>query len=184
MAEGGYKIRDQNAIHFITFAVVEWIDVFTRSMYADIVFASLNHCQKTKGLNIHAWVIMSNHIHLIISVSSSNTLSSVLRDFKKYTSYEILRTIETNQTESRRTWMLALFKKAGQTNSRNTNYQFWRQDNHPIELDNNAIIEQKINYLHNNPVAANMVQNAEDYVYSSARDYCGSKGLIDIDFLD
>ena len=65
MSDGGYKIRNQNAIHFITLSVVEWVDVFTRKGYKDIVIDSLRHCQEQKGLNIHAWVIMSNHVHFI-----------------------------------------------------------------------------------------------------------------------
>ncbi|HEX8546512.1 MAG TPA: transposase [Cytophagaceae bacterium] len=62
-------MRDQYAIHFLTFAVVEWVDVFARSIYSDIIVESLGYCQQNKGLNIHAWCIMSNHIHLIVSSS-------------------------------------------------------------------------------------------------------------------
>ena len=64
MKDDGYKIRDQHAVHFITFAVVEWIDVFTRRTYADIVIQSLLYCINNKGLKLHGWCIMSNHIHL------------------------------------------------------------------------------------------------------------------------
>jgi REP element-mobilizing transposase RayT len=84
MAEG-YKIRDQEACYFITFAIVEWVDVFTRCEYSDIVLESLRYCQKEKGLLIHAWCIMSNHLHLIVSVKEGGNLSDVLRDFKKFT---------------------------------------------------------------------------------------------------
>jgi len=77
--DDGYKIRNQAAIHFITFAVVEWIDVFTRQQY--IVVESLQYCKTNKGLNVHGWCIMSNHLHLILSVQN-NDLSSILRDFK------------------------------------------------------------------------------------------------------
>jgi len=61
-----YKIGDQNAIYFVTFAAVYWIDVFTRILYKDIVVESLNYCIENKGLKVYAWVIMSNHLHLII----------------------------------------------------------------------------------------------------------------------
>ena len=80
MSDGGYKIRNQAAIHFITFAVVEWVDVFTRKDYRDIVLESLKHCQAEKGLLLHCWCIMSNHLHLIIS-AKNNDLSDILRDF-------------------------------------------------------------------------------------------------------
>lgn len=83
MKVDGYKIRDQQGIYFITFAVVEWIDVFTRKEYADIVIESLRFCIQHKGLRLYAWCIMSNHVHLIVSTEKGN-LSDVLRDFKKF----------------------------------------------------------------------------------------------------
>ena len=185
MAEaGGYKIRSQNAVHFITFAVVEWIDVFTRKEYKDIVIESLKHCQDQKGLNIHAWVMMSNHVHFILSAKEGFKLSFILRDFKKFTSSEITKAIESNINESRKDWMLKIFKTAGSVNVRNTSYQFWRQDNKPVELDTIKMIDQRLEYLHNNPVEAGIVDRAEDYLYSSARDYAGIKGLLEIEFLD
>lgn len=85
MYAGGYKIRNQNAIHFITFAVVEWVDVFTRKDYKGILINSLIHCQKEKGLDVHAWVIMSNHVHFILSAKEGFKLSNILCDFKKFT---------------------------------------------------------------------------------------------------
>ncbi len=105
MSEGGYKIRNQHAVHFITFAVSEWVDVFTRKAYRDIVLDSIRFCQKEKGLLLHSWCIMSNHVHLIISAKDGN-LSDVLRDFKKFTSKQFIKAIEDNKQESRREWML------------------------------------------------------------------------------
>lgn len=108
MSIGGYKIRDQQAIHFITFAVVEWVDVFTRKAYRDILIDSLRHCQEQKGLVLYAWCIMSNHVHLLASAKENN-LSDLLRDFKKFTSKQILAAIQSNETESRKDWMLRIF---------------------------------------------------------------------------
>ncbi len=184
MGEGGYKIRDQQAIHYITFAVVEWVDVFTMQAYKDIVLESLRYCQQEKGLVIYSWVIMSNHIHFIVSAKEGFELSSILRDFKKHTSVKIIQAIERNETESRREWMLSIFKQAGKHNSRNTSYQFWRQDNQPKELNGNEMIDQKLDYIHNNPVEKGIVENAENYLYSSAKDYAGGKGLLEIGFLE
>ena len=184
MGEGGYKIRNQAAIHFITFAVVAWVDVFTRKDYRDIVLESIRFCQLEKGMLLHSWCIMSNHLHLIISAKNED-LSDVLRDFKKFTSKQIISAIEANKQESRREWMLRIFKEAGEKNSRNSEYQFWRQDNQPIELYSAAFIFQKMNYIHNNAVEAGIVEKAEDYLYSSARDYKLTKkcGLLDVVFL-
>lgn len=180
--DDGYKIRNQAAIHFITFAVVEWVDVFSRQQYKDIVVDSLKYCQTNKGLNIHGWCITSNHLHLILS-AKNNDLSAILRDFKKFTSSQIIKAITANEKESRKDWMLSIFEKAGQQNSRNTKHQFWRQDNRPIEVFSNTFMDQKLNYVHQNPVTAGIVNFAVDYIYSSATAYAGKLGLIEVDLL-
>ncbi|MBD0289369.1 MAG: transposase, partial [Flavisolibacter sp.] len=76
MRESGYKIRNKEGIPFITFAVVGWIDVFTRKEYRDIVLDSLRYCQREKGLIL---CLMSNHVHLVAAAKDAN-LSEVLRD--------------------------------------------------------------------------------------------------------
>ncbi|MCW3108621.1 MAG: hypothetical protein JWQ09_3127 [Segetibacter sp.] len=184
MSEGGYKIRNQAAVHFITFAVDEWLDVFTRKDYRDIVLESIRHGQNKRGLLLHGWCVMSNHLHLIVA-AQNNDLSDILRDFKKFTSKQIIKAIENNEHESRREWMLSIFKKAGETNSRNSEFQFWRQDNQPKELYSPAFVFQKLNYIHSNSVEAGIVDKAEEYLYSSARDYHRTKkcGLLDVIFL-
>ena len=121
---------------------------------------------------------------LIISTPSPNKLSDVLRDLKKFTSNNILKAISENQYESRKNWMLWIFKKAGENNNKNKDSQFWQQDNHPIECDTNEITLTRLNYLHENPVRARMVWQEQDYVYSSGIDYyTEGKGLIEIDFI-
>ena len=183
MKNDGYKIRDQQGIYFITFAVVEWIDVFTRKEYSNIIKESLRYCIQHKGLKLHAWCIMSNHVHLIIS-SETNNLSDILRDFKKFTSKAIIEAIQNSKEESRKNWMLWIFKKAGEKNSRNNDYQFWRQDNHPVQLETITFTLDKLNYLHNNPVKAGLVEKSEDYLLSSAKDYYfGNSGVLPLEHL-
>ena len=184
MSDGGYKIRNKSGIHFITFAVINWIDVFTRKRYCEIFLDSIKYCQKEKGLIMHAWCLMSNHVHLVMSATNNNS-SEILRDFKRFTSNQIIKAIETNPIESRKDWMLKLFATAGEKNSRNTNYQFWQQDNHPKELISESFTKQKINYTHYNPVEAGIVDKPEEYIYSSARDYYYGKncGLLKLEML-
>jgi putative transposase len=158
-------------------------DAFTRYQYCDIVVNSLDHCIKKKGLRLHAWVIMPNHIHLIISRTGPYSFSDIMRDFKKFTSNEIKKAI-SEIPESRRNWMLWLFESAGKNNSNNEAFQFWQQENHPIALTSPEYTKQKLDYIHNNPVTARLVDTQERYVYSSAKDYCGEKGLLPIVFLD
>jgi len=141
-----YKFNDDRGLYFVTFTVVEWIDVFTRKDYVSIILDSLKHCQKEKGLIIYAWVIMSNHLHLIISRKESGAdLSAIVRDFKKYTSTQIIKAIENNPKESRRNWMLWIFKSAGKKNKNNKFYQFWKQDSHTEQLFRIAKTKSKLN---------------------------------------
>ncbi len=78
-----YKIRDQEGLYFVTFAVVEWIDIFTRSAYSDLLVQSLGHCQREKGLEVYAWCILHNHVHLIVGRKGEQRLEDIIRDFKK-----------------------------------------------------------------------------------------------------
>ena len=115
-----YKIRDSQQLYFVSFATVNWIDVFTRRLYNDIFVDSLRYCQQHKGLEIYAWCLMTNHAHLIIS-SEADNLSSILRDLKRHTAKALLRAIEENQQESRREWMLWMFERAGRRNATTPN---------------------------------------------------------------
>jgi len=184
MLIGGYKIRHQSAPHFLTFSVVDWVDIFTRQLYRDLIVDSLKFCQENKGLLLHAWCIMTNHLHLIMSAREKG-LSDLLRGFKKYTSAQLVKAVSENKYESRREWMLRHFAKAGQENSRNPGNQFWQQDNHPVELYSAAFIAQKLNYIHENPVRAGWVEKPEHYLYSSSRNYVSgwAAGLLDVVFL-
>ncbi len=180
-----YKFGNPDGIYFVSFAVVGWVDVFTRAVYRDLFLESLIFCRGKKGLNLHAWVIMSNHVHLIISSKLPHNLSNIMRDLKKYSSFRILKEISENERESRKEWMVDLFGRAGRANSNNKNFQFWQQDNHPIELDPHLdMFEQRLDYLHDNPVKAGLVSKAACYMYSSAIDYEGGRGLIEIDKLE
>ncbi len=183
MSEFGYKIRNKEGIYFITFAVVEWLDVFTRKEYQEIIIESLKYCQKEKGLIIYAWCLMSNHIHLIITTTNSD-LSEILRDFKKFTSKKILNAIINNERESRKAWMLDIFRRHGENNYKNKEFQFWRQDNQPKELFSKKFTEENLDYIHNNPIESGLVDKPEDYLLSSAKNYYfNEKGMINIEYL-
>ena len=178
-----YKIDNQEWLYYVTFVTVGWIDVFTRLEYRDIIINSLCYCKKKKGLRLYAYVIMSNHLHLIVAADIGYNLSNIIRDFKKYTSKQIYKAIENNPRESRKEWMLSLFRNAGERNINNKSHQFWQQHNHPVNLYSNAVIDQKLEYIHQNPVKAGIVANAEDYLYSSARNYADMDSVIDIELL-
>ena len=179
-----YHIEDDSKPHFVSFSVVNWIDALTRVEYKDIFVDSLEYCIKEKGMILHAWIIMSNHVHLILSASEGYSISDILRDLKKYTASRIIAAIRDNPKESRKEWMLWMFQRAGNRNSKNTRYQFWQQHNHSFELSTNIMLAQRLHYLHENPVRSGQVYEPQDYVYSSATDYCTTKkGKIAVDYL-
>ncbi|AOW16909.1 transposase [Polaribacter vadi] len=165
-----YKFREKSGAYFISFAIVNWIDVFTRDLYYNCITESLDFCRKNKGMEIYGYCIMTNHIHLIFR-SSLNDPSGLIRDFKGFTSRKLLKMIEENAQESRRDWMLWMFERAGKKNSNVANKQFWQQNNHPIEIWSLKVFEQKLNYIHQNPVKAGFVTDPIDWKYSSARNY-------------
>lgn len=179
-----YKFKNPDGLYFVTSTVVGWIDVFTREAYREILLDSFRYCQQNKGLEIFAWVLMTNHFHLIARAKEVNKLEHIMRDMKKITSRRIVKAILENPQESRKQWLEYMFERFGKYNANNQQYQFWRQDNHPIELWSQEIIHQKLDYIHNNPVKSGFVIEAKDYKYSSAVDYCGGKGLVDVILLD
>ncbi|GJM62724.1 REP-associated tyrosine transposase [Persicobacter diffluens] len=178
-----YAIRDQHRIYFVTFTVVNWIDIFTREVYRYVLLDSLKFCIKNKDLNVHAYCVMSNHIHLILSVNSGE-LSGVIRDFKSFTSKRVRSILEEEgNKESRQRWMYWMFQNAGIRNQRNGSFQFWQQHNHPILLSTNDMLDQKLDYIHQNPVKSGLVFDARDWIWSSARQYAGEFGKLTISFL-
>ena len=172
-----YKFHNPEGVYFVSFAVQSWVDVFTRNVYKDILIENLIYCQNNKGLEIFAWCIMTNHVHLMIRAKEGYLLQDIVRDFKKFSCKAVIKAIKENYEESRKEWLLKqLETKEG--------YSLWRGDNKPIELWSNAVITQKLNYIHQNPVEEGLVFKAEDYMYSSAYDYTGENGMIDILVID
>ena len=186
MPQGGYKIADQFATYFLTFTLVGWVDLFTRRQCCQILIDSFNYCKENKGLILYAYVIMGSHVHLLASAKDGSTgLSAIVRDFKSHTSRKIIEWITDNNKESRRKWLEMVFKYHGKYNSNNQVYQVWKQHSKPMQCVTPQFTLQKLNYIHNNPVKAGLVDNPEDYRYSSARSYAGRKdGILDVELLD
>lgn len=179
MPADNYLITDQNANYFVTFTVVEWIDIFTRKEYKIEIVNSLNYCVKNKGLIIYAWCLMSNHLHLVCAAKEGCLISDIIRDFKKFTSKKLVRLVQ-KIPESRKEWMLHQFEFAGKFDNRIQKFKFWQETNHAVLLDTAEMIDQRINYVHQNPVRALIVAYPHEYLFSSASDYVGEKGLVEI----
>ena len=173
-----YSIRKDKS-YFITMKVVEWIDLFTRLNHKRLITDSLNFCTQHKGLEIFGWCLMPSHLHMMCNAINEFQLADTIRDFKKFTSKKLIEQI-SNETESRRDWMLDHFSSAADKHSKTKYYKIWQDGNHAIEIYTERVAWQKLNYIHQNPVKDGTVEHEQDYLHSSARDYHNIKGLVDV----
>ena len=159
-----YKFIETEGLYFITATVVQWIPVFTNEKYFKVIMESLCFCQKQNKFNVHAWVILENHLHLIISGCD---LSDGIRDFKSYTAKRLITLIK----EDRKAWLLNQLSYYRLRYKTQSQYQFWQEGVHPQLIKDEAMWAQKVDYIHQNPVTRGYVLNPEDWKYSSARDF-------------
>lgn len=170
---------DQTNLYFCTNTIVEWQCVFKEEKYFEIVLDSLKYCQQYKGLILFAYVIMLNHMHMLISYADGEDLSAIMRDFKRHTSTQIARELEHDNERL----LLYVFREAAQRRRRTIKYKIWHDDFHPIAIFSDKWFEEKMDYIHNNPVKKGLVMRPEDWKYSSARNWIlDDNSLIDLNF--
>lgn len=174
MGRSRYKIYEPTHPHFITCTILHWIPIFTRTETTDIIFESLKYLQKTDNLKLYAYVILENHLHL---VSSSDDIGESMRKFKAYTAREILKLLQEKSVTTILE-QLAFYKKA---HKKMTTYQLWQEGIQPKLIVSDKMMIDRINYIHNNPVKRGYIDDAKCWRYSSARDYEGIKGLIEVE---
>ena len=177
-----YKATELEVPYFITCTIVDWIDLFSRIDYKNMIVESLQYCQENKGLTIYGWCLMPSHLHLICS-SNDVPLSDIMRDFKKHTSKKLIKLID-EILESRREWLLEKFEAAASNLKGNKKYKVWKTGYHAKEIYSNSFAIQKLNYIHQNPVKEGIVFKPEEYMYSSAIDYSGETGNLKVEFID
>ena len=175
-----YKFHNKAGLYFVSFATVNWIDVFTRQVYFDVLAESVSYCRQEKGMELYCYCFMPSHVHFIFRSSNEQPME-LLRDLKRHTSKKILEAIENNPQESRKEWLLWMFERAGKKQRNVKQRQFWQQHNKPIELWSEKVIQQKIDYIHNNPVETGFVTDPINWKYSSARNYQDDQTVLEID---
>jgi REP element-mobilizing transposase RayT len=153
--------------YFITLTVIGWTNLFDREDYKSIIIRNLIYCQQKEGLEIFAYVIMSNHMHLVCRRIGKD-LNELIGRFKSFTAKEFINEIECNPKESRKYWLLNVFKHYASLSKQFRNYRIWNYDNHPVLISNTAMLNQKVNYVHDNPLRAGIVIEGTFYKYSSA----------------
>jgi putative transposase len=172
MGRSRYKIVDPKLPHFLTCTVLHWIPIFTRQATVDIVLQSLQYLMKD-GLNIFAYVILENHLHLI---AQSEDLSRDIARFKSFTAKNLIQYLGDNKVKQVLD-QLAFYKKA---HKEDRAYQLWQEGSHPERIQNDEMMRQKIEYIHQNPVKRGYVDLPEHWRYSSAKNYAGQDGLLDV----
>ena len=160
-----YRIHEPHAGHFITSTIVEWLPVFTTAGCCDVLIRSQEYCRKKKGLRIHAWVILDNHFHAIVS---GPELANTIRDFKRFTSRALLDQIR----DEKREWLLNQLSYYRAAHKKSvTEHQVWQEGVHPQAIMSDEMMQQKLDYLHNNPVKRELVAAPEHWRYSSAHEW-------------
>ena len=159
-----YRVNNERAAHFITSTVVEWLPVFTTEACCDIVVRSLEFCREHKGLKVHAWVIMDNHFHAILSAPE---LSRIIARLRKFTAHEILRQLKVEGRE----WLLNQLGYFRSAHKQMSAHQIWQEGVHPQSITSDEMMLQKLEYLHKNPVKRALVASPEHWRYSSAHEW-------------
>jgi REP element-mobilizing transposase RayT len=162
-----WKILPGAEYYFITTTIVDWQIVFTTDLYHRIILNSMEHCIKNKGLHLHAYVIMPNHAHYILSTGVGKSLSDIMRDFNTRTSREITSLLKREGKDN----LQRIFRNAARLDGRGNSFKVWQEGFHPIALLTEPFLLQKLNYLHDNPVRKGYVERPEEWKYSSARNY-------------
>jgi REP element-mobilizing transposase RayT len=173
MGRSRYKIYEPTHPHFVTCTILHWIPIFTRVETTDIIFESLKYLQQADNLKLYAYVILENHLHLVVS---SDDIAKSMRKFKAHTAKEILKLLQEKDVKSILE-QLAFYKKA---HKKETTYQLWQEGIQPKLIKDDKMMIERINYVHQNPVKRGYIDEAKFWRYSSARDYEGVEGLIDV----
>jgi REP element-mobilizing transposase RayT len=174
MGRSRYKIYEPTHPHFVTCTILHWLPIFTRKESVEIVLNCLKFLQKQDALKLHAYVILENHLHMVVQ---SNDLKKSMASFKKFTAVELLKLLHKENVTTLLD-QLAFYKKA---HRKEKTYQVWEEGYQPKLMQNDLMLKSKIEYIHQNPVKRGYVDKPEHWRYSSARDYNGMSGLIEVD---
>ena len=174
MGRSRYKIYEPTHPHFITCTVVNWIPLFTRKESVEILLDTFRYLQKDEGFKLYAYVILENHIHI---VAQSNDIAKSMARFKNHTAKELLRLLKKENIKTILE-QLSFYKKAHKIDRE---YQVWQDGIQPKLMQNDVMMKSKIDYIHHNPVKRGYVDDTMHWRYSSARDYEGIEGLLEVE---
>ena len=174
MARSRYRILEPENPHFLTCTIVEWLPVFTRPDAVQIILDSWSHQRKNNGLKLFGYVILENHLHF---VAQAPRLDQCIINFKSFTAARLIDLLEVRKAER----LLTRLRFAKRAHKQNRQYQFWQEGSHAEQVFSEPVMREKLDYIHYNPVKRGYVDCPEHWRYSSARNYAGQSGLIEID---
>ena len=173
MGRTRYRIHDEKSPHFLTCTVLNWMPLFTRPQTSDVILEALRYRQEQDGWKVYGYVILENHIHMVVQ---GENLAAELPHFKSYTARKLIDLLQECRAEHLLR-QLAFFRKA---RKQDRDYQLWEEGSPPQLIANEAVLRQKLEYLHQKPVKRGYVDEAEHWRYSSARNYAGLAGLLPV----
>ncbi|MBW2053790.1 MAG: transposase [Deltaproteobacteria bacterium] len=176
MTRSRYKTIKDTRTYFVTCTITGWQTLLNRPRLAEIILDSLRFTHCERRIVLHAYVLMENHFHL---VGSSDHFSDEVRKLKSYTARMIVDRLKKDDDRA----TLAKLKVNGQRTRPDQEYRVWEEGFHPKAITDEAILRQKIEYIHNNPVRRGYVDIPEHWRYSSARQYVGSDGLVPVEII-
>ena len=171
------RIRIQGCIYHITSVVQGRLPIFVRPSFVVPLFDSLNYYRYHHSFNLLGYVIMPDHLHLLILPFGESPVSDIMRDYKRFTSGRITRQA---RVECRTDW-LEKFESAGDRSER-AEFKVWQDGSWEQLVFTEKFLREKLNYIHSNPMRAGLVGNPDRYPFSSYRNYeLGDESLIEID---
>jgi putative transposase len=147
---------------FYTATILEWKHLLKSDKHKQVINSSLQHLVRKKRITLYAFVIMSNHIHLIWQALAGDTPDKIQLSFMKFTAQQIKFDLIKNHP-----LVLEKFK----VNAKDREHQFWERNPLGIDLYTHDVFMQKLEYIHWNPVKAGLCNFPEEYFYSSAKFY-------------
>ena len=173
MGRSRYVITEPAAPHFLTCTVMEWLPVFTRPDTVQIVLDSWAYLREHEGMKLYGYVILENHLHF---VTQAERLDLCVSQFKSFTARRIIDHLEAHSVEP----LLARLRFAKRAHKPDREFQFWQEGSHAKLVFSEGMMREKLDYIHANPVKRGYVDRAEHWRYSSARNYAGEAGLIEV----
>jgi putative transposase len=173
MSRDRYKIFEACHPHFLTSTVVNWLPIFGSPPVAQIMLDSLRFLQQHERLTVYAYVMLENHLHLI---ASADDLGKEIGNFRSYTARQIIDFHKDRNAQ----YILKQLNYHKFRHKTDRDYQLWQEGTHPEQIQGETMMRQKIEYIHYNPVKRGYVDDPTHWRYSSARNYAGQTGLLEV----